>query len=918
MTFKTPILCLALLGSCVSHGDSVRDNFGSRSTFHAEQKTVDKINHQGQTLWMSDPVPVEAGRAYAGTLTLDVLSRTPGAAASVRLAMLNGDKRPIGAVSENAAGHQVLYSCGKSDFTRISPAEHGAKFMRLEVVLAGNPVQIRILNPEIKPAEPVKRFPGIYTPKAPYPDRTKTLASLEKIVPATAKTIRRNGRMTILLDGREVLLKSYKGSIDYREVAQAGINLIQTFNAGITLFWDKMSWDMSPYRGNGKFDFTRLENELLFIHDAAPDARVLLNVNIDAGPEFFERYPDSIFRNEKGELGVRQLCSFAGFGVPGPNPAKNRHWAVSYASEDYQRYVTDGLRKLAEFLKQSPAGKIVAGFGFNGGHDDQFFQWEYSAARGQGDYSPAAMKAYRLYLKEKYGTDEALRKAWNDPSVSLADAPLFSEKEWKSRRYWSNTKSGLDRKIADGRSFMTDSLAVMNNRFARTLKKAMGRDIVVGTYYSSPIWAQAGRSSLGKLSENGGIDIVFQVSAYSYMRKPGGVGASANFAIAAAHSAKLLYMQEMDHRTPRSQMTAGWNRESLGYPATFKEFRDQVCRDAGAVLACGGDGFYYFDMFDSWYNDPEALDAIRTTCKTADWVLEYRDKVSSTKTALFLDERQPLLNCDASAAAGRIAMTCRLSGVTPDIYLLDDLTKKELPDYKLWIVADPQTLTEAQLKALKEKALKRGSVLIVTGAAGALQNPEAGRSAPALAELGIKVRDRIAVASDTTEFVSDAADTLTRNCAGRLGMLDLFITSEKTLRFTSLRYTTILDDPSFKILGRWSASRQPALGVKRIPKRGTIIYSAQPDGLTPQLLHNAALEAGITPHSEPGNAVAVGNGAISIHRLAQAVQLTFPGEMELFDPATGKRIGQGKTFKIDCPLRESRLLCYRPLKKTNP
>ena len=61
MTFKTPILCLALLGSCVSHGDSVRDNFGSRSTFHAEQKTVDKINHQGQTLWMSDPVPVEAG-----------------------------------------------------------------------------------------------------------------------------------------------------------------------------------------------------------------------------------------------------------------------------------------------------------------------------------------------------------------------------------------------------------------------------------------------------------------------------------------------------------------------------------------------------------------------------------------------------------------------------------------------------------------------------------------------------------------------------------------------------------------------------------------------------------------------------------------------------------------------------------------
>ena len=72
------------------------------------------------------------------------------------------------------------------------------------------------------------------------------------------------------------------------------------------------------------------------------------------------------------------------------------------------------------------------------------------------------------------------------------------------------------------------------------------------------------------------------------------------------------------------------------------------------------------------------------------------------------DDPERVDGSDASAAAGRIAMTCRLSGGTPDIYLLDDLTKKELPDYKLWIVADPQTLTEAQLKTWNRRTSRKG------------------------------------------------------------------------------------------------------------------------------------------------------------------------------------------------------------------
>ena len=922
---KSIKLCLFLLALhvTVAGAESVRNNSGSRSSFDRAKRIVTKSNHSGYTVWRSDPVAVDPAKAYCGKVVLDVLERQPGAMASVRLVLLNEDKLFIKAIAESSGGHQQLYALGKSTHERRStgtivveealpknkplagPA-HGASFMRLEVVLLGNPAKVQIIDPEIKLAKTVK-IPGIYSKKHPYPDRDKTLEAMKKLPGSSAKLERRNGRLVVLVDGKETLFKSYKGSIDYGELHRAGINLIQSFNAGITLFWDKMTWDMSTMTKDGNFDFSRLENELLFMYHYAPDARVLLNVNVDVGMHFFNQYPDSIFRNEAGQPGFRQFGAFAGFGGKAPNPAKHRHYAVSYASEDYQNYVCNGLVKLAEFLKNSPAGKIVVGIGFNGGHDDQFLQWEYSPMRGQGDYSPAAIKAYRKYLKEKYKTDAALRKAWNDPAVTLDKAPLFSEKEWKKRKFYSAAVNGVDRKIADGRDFMTDSIAAMNRRFALALKQNIGKDVIVGTYYSSPLWGQAGRSSLHQLSQDHAIDAVFQVSGYSYMRKLGGIGASANFAIAAAHSAGLIYLQEMDHRTPRSQLTAGWSKDSLGFPENVQEFKDQILRDAGATIANGGDGFYYFDMFDSWFNDPEILKVIQITSNATDFAVKHRSQVPQTQIAVFLDEKERLLNLNTSAGPN-IAAAARISGITPDIYLLDDLTRP-LPEYKLWIMPDPLCLTAEQLAAFKQKAFKKGNVIIITGRAGALQAKRPGSSAETLKKLGITVKDRLNSVSDFMEFSGGTQDAILKGCTGRAGMLGPYYTPNGGINNGILHFSTVLDDPSFVPLAVWHASKTPAMGIKRTAK-GTILYAAHPAGLTPQLLNNAAKEAGIVPHSEAGNAVVVGNGVISVHRLAQEVVLNFAEEMKFFDPETKKLIGEGKTFPVTCPVKGSRLINY--------
>ena len=797
--YFSSILLTGMLTMVQLAAADVRDSFGSHSLFDAATGVLEKLNSPGVTIWRSDPVPVEAGRPYRGELEYEVLSCVPGSLCSVSLVSLNEDRRVIGSRQESGVLHQVIFDRGPRRIERFIPESHGAKFMRFELKLAGNPGKVKIGSMTVEAGGKGPLFQGQYTPKEPAPDREKGLLAMAELPPAEAWIEQQNNRPCLMLDGKPVAGKAYKGSRDYGPFARSGANLMITFNSGTTLFWDKCNWDLATMRTDGSFDFSRLEQELLFIHHTAPEAKVLVTVNCDVGEDFFRKHPDSIFRDEAGRLGVRQLCAFAGFDVPGPNPAKNRHWTVSYSSEEYRKYVCDGLRQLAEFLKNSPAGNIVAGFTLNGGHDDQFLQWEYSGARGQMDYSPAACRAFRSYLREKYRTTEALRAAWLEPTVTLDTAEPFSEKEWQSRSCWNTAVPGLDRKVSDGREFISLSIARLQNAFGRILRETFGRRCVVATYYSTPIWRQVGRQHLSELVKDGNIGVLFQVSGYSALRRIGGMGASANFAIAAAHMRNAVYFQELDHRTWRSQITPGWDEHQAAEAESPTVFRMQMLRDCGAVLAYGGDGFFYFDMFDSWYNDPEALAVVAETYRMADWQNRYRDQVPRSDAAVFLDEKERFY---AEQRGGEeLYYIWRLSGLTPDVCFLDDLTNPQLPEYKLYLVPSPATLSRGQLKALKRILATPGKVVVLTGNCGTSSLGKTGCSAPALEELGLQVEDHLTSLEDTIAFAAPEQDMLLAGCVGKTGLTDLFLGDGNRMVCTPLRHWTSVTDPAATVLG---------------------------------------------------------------------------------------------------------------------
>ncbi len=890
------LLCLALATSHAA--PQLRNENGSRAELQGN--TVRKTNAGGLSMLEFPPVAVEPGKKeYEAVFKYRIDGLTHGAHIAFQAVLLDENRKEIKYFNESLERLQLKFLTGveQSASVVIDTGDHG-RFVRLQATIAGNPIEVYIADPELKPYAKPEIFKGIYSPFDPEAPREETLQKLSTLKPLESWVERRNGKPVLMVNGEVTPYAAYRGDADYSKFAAAGCNIVNTFNRG-SLLYRGVPWDKETYIGDGKFDFSRLEANLLRIYQANPDARVIVTVSCDADNDWMEKNPDSIFRNEEGKRGIARHTAFHGFGES-VDKDKQLYWAQSYASEEYQQYILQGIKAMTEFLRKSPAGNMVIGFSLAGGHDGQFVQWQYSDEQGHMDYSPAHRRALQKWLKERYQTDAALQKAWGNPEVTFDTAAVPSVKQYRSKRLFSG-QDGLDRQVTDCREFVSISTARMLNRFGEALKTGFGRRCVIQSWYSSAVWRQVGRLSIDELLKDGNVNILAQVSNYAPPRMLGYPGASANFCIGGVNLRNAIYVQELDHRTWRSQKLGFWNYTAE--PATPEEFRNQILRDAGSVFASGGYGFYYYDMFGSWYNDPEALEVIRETANLARRTALGELKAPRTKVAFFLDEKARFFSESGSGSLSY--KTWQISGLTPDIYYLDDIANPALPDYQMYVVLSPLTITAGQVKALQSKAQRPGKVLFMVGETGVSSRDFSG-GAPVLEQLGMKIKDHPKPLFDLVEAKGE--DALLKDVAGRLGGRGLIIRNQR-LVFPDMAVWNSIDDPEAKVLGYWQHQKLPGLAVKRSPERGTLIYSAQNGGISPELLYNAAIEAGITPPSRPGNAVYTGNGVIAVHRLTGEIEVNFAAPMKFFTP-DNQPAGSGKTLKIPCAPAESAIRLY--------
>lgn len=153
--------------------------------------------------------------------------------------------------------------------------------------------------------------------------------------------------------------------------------------------------------------------------------------------------------------------------------------ARPYAAPDDPAYLAAAETALGTLIKtiaEADEDGRVMGYIVSGLHNGY---WHFE---GDGDRSPAAVAAFRTWLTERYGGDEALREAWGSEDVTLADAAIPAPwAEDSTAEAFFTFPEHRDR--SDFLRFQSDRVAGAINRFARYVKDTAGDGMLVYAPY---------------------------------------------------------------------------------------------------------------------------------------------------------------------------------------------------------------------------------------------------------------------------------------------------------------------------------------------------------------------------------------------------------------------------------------------------
>ncbi len=404
---------------------------------------------------------------------------------------------------------------------------------------------------------------------------------------SVSKIITENGRPTLYIDGKKTLPMLYGMSDipasrsntamsqrNMRNFAEAGIKLV-CCDVAISTEWHKYY----PFETNS------IRAEIAGVLAAVPDAGVILRLHMN--PPYWwirdNKEEQVKYRDENGDC----------FGID--NGEENRLIAhnsddcmnVSLCSEKWLCEAGEKLKILIEDLKTCEEGNAVVGIQIAGG---MFGEWH---PFGNGtDVGEAAKRGFAKYLRSTYGTEEALRAAWGNESVTFENAPFHPEnflpaedgifRDPKSARY-----------ITDAQKFLQANTAKDILYFCRIVKEAWS-DVLVGSFYGYYILMASERTPLNghlefaRLAGSGCIDFLCGPFPYGKNRETGGVPLMRGL-LESCRLNGILWLTEMDDRPDGLEdFPRGGDPALLG--STLARLRRYVYQNALA-----GMGMWYYD-----------------------------------------------------------------------------------------------------------------------------------------------------------------------------------------------------------------------------------------------------------------------------------------------------------------------------------
>jgi len=618
-------------------------------------------------------------------------------------------------------------------------------------------------------------------------------------------------------------------------------------------------------------DWSRVDARCDAVLAANPKALLLPRMGMSP-PQWWRRsYPDDVMQWEDGR----------------------RDNAV-VASPRYRRDAAERLASLVGHLEEK-YGERTAGYHPCGQNTGEWFYLD-TWKRPLNGYAPADLAAWRQWLKERYGGDAALRRAWNDAEVTCGSATVPTPAARRAALAGVFRDPAVERPLIDWAEFQQQAMADCVCHMAHAVRSASaGRKLVVffygyvfefGAVPNGP--ATAGHYALRRVLNCPDIDVL--CAPISYFDRGLGQGAPSMTAAESVALAGKMWLNEDDTHT---YLATGKQPGSQQHVATLQQTNQQLVRNL-AQEALRNFGTWWMDLgATGWFNDP-GMWAQMKRLRALDEPLLRKPAPFRPEVAAVIDERSMLL----VAAGGNLVTRPGIYeareplgrlGAPYGQYLLDDVLHGRVPA-RLYIFLNAWYLSPAERLDLLRAT--RGAARLWCYAPGYFENHHA--SLQAMRQL---------TGFDLKRVSPPSARAAPTEAGRQRGIRQAFGVQQPPQPLFAAA-----DAQGDEVLATYCDGT--AAAAMRHTPQGTSLFVGAP-AVTSQLLRAAARAAGVHLFTEEDCNVYANGPFLALHAshdgpLAVDVGRAAP----VRDALTGADIGLGPRVTLPLKRGETRILRY--------
>lgn len=627
-------------------------------------------------------------------------------------------------------------------------------------------------------------------------------------------------------------------------------------------------------------DYSYLDGALKSIVENNPKAQILVRIRFYPPIKWLRENPDStltFFDGSKSTL----------------------HASIS--SPKFRADSQRALRYIIDYAEKNFGDNIV-GYHPGGGNSCEWFYGDSWSSRWQG-YDKSTAQAWVRWLGKKYGSDQALQKAWNNPNAKIAEEKVPTKDERDAPNYLVNPKT--QKRIADFNEFWQDEMLDMIDSLATVIRQKVPHKLCVFFYgYAGEFSgmyngvAYSGHVGLGKLLKNGKIDAL--CGPISYSDRYYGDGKSTMGATESITRAGKLWIDEDDTSTylaPKVGNYPGIDPEQKTREMTLDVLTRNMAHEAVRNI-----GSWWMDLSGSGFFNDAKLWKLKTAFAAAETDMIENPSPYDPEIALVFDETSAFY-CAARGTSrtmvnefGKARGKLNRIGAPFGHYLLDDLLFGKPTNSKLDIYAVAYALDAKKRAAIRERAKKNASVFVW---APAYIDLDRGEFSPAA------VRETTGFEVENIQNGQILGVVESTDAGKKIGLPEKFGIPENK------RYPDPLLSPKVEkgdvVLGNYQNGK-PALVL-----RGKTLFCGT-SGIPFQMYAYMAKLSGAKIYADSPAAVYANGAYISITPTemksgeTRTVKIDARADAEVFDALTGEKLGEHGRASIEMKRGESKLL----------